>query len=175
MTQPTPIRFDAAVCLDLCKKYGPLLDVSPVIEGPRVMAAIGAVESGGGDWKAIGNDCGPRHEPAYDRGGLYDEGAQALLLDQYGSDAACSYGPWQTMLVNVPGYTPNELRTDPTACAEAFLGFFNRYIVRHCNARTLSEIGEAYNAGHVITGNEVPPGIRRYVYELTNAYHEVQL
>jgi hypothetical protein len=154
--------YPAVAILALCRKYGPELHVPPGLDGAAVMFAIAQNESSGGA------DCVPRHEPAYDRGGTYDEGEQHELLLQYGRAAACSYGPWQVMAVNAAPLTPLDLATDADAGARAFVQFFNQYVIREHNARSLSEIAQIYNAGHV---SKTPsPGVTRYVQDLRAAY-----
>lgn len=169
------ISFPKDEILALCVKYGPLLQAPEGLDGAKVMAAIGAVESGGGNWEFIGHDCGPRHEPSYDYGGANCSQIQETVLNHYGSPAgACSYGPWQVMFVNSPGYTVAEMETSAEDCARVFVSFFNSYVIRGRKASSLAEIGEVFNAGHVIRGS-LPPGVERYVEELTAAYNSVVL
>ena len=163
------MNFERAEVLTMCSKYGPLLQVDPDLDGPTVMAAIASNES------SVGLNCGPRHEPSYDVGGSVYNGnkEQRDLVDQYGSNAACSYGPWQVMFINCPGYVPGELQTDLESNAKAFLAFFNRYVIATRHAKTLSEIGQVYNGGHVFTGTMLP-GVAAYVEKLSSAYAELK-
>lgn len=136
------MSFEKLDVLDMCRTYGPLLRLPSALDGSRVMAAFASVES------SLGLDCGPRHEPAYDVGGHYAKNSvQAALLAKYGSAAACSYGPWQMMLLNFAAcYTPSELETDLRTCAVEFVRHFNLVTQR---ATTLDEMGEIWNAGHI--------------------------
>lgn len=160
------ISFDRSRILALCLKYGPLLDVPAEIDGARLMGAIAANES------SLGANCGPRHEPAYDLGGKYAPSGsiQAGLLGHYGRAAACSYGPWQLMFINAPGYTPDELESDPESCARAFLEYFNSFVVPR-GGKSLEQIGQIYNGGHVTA--EPSPGVKAYCLELQHNYNRL--
>lgn len=165
------MNFSEKDALAACRKYGPLLKVEFPLKSYEVMLAIGAVESGGGMLAAIGHDCGPRHEPAYDSGGHVWQNSleQQKLVGQYGSAAACSYGPWQVMFINCPGFTPSELETDLEANARCFVAYFNSYVIKARGAKTLVEIGQVYNGGHIFKDG-IPPGVQRYVDQLSHAY-----
>jgi hypothetical protein len=161
------ISFPRNTILALCQKYGPLLQVRAPLDGPQLMAAIASNES------TLGNNCNPRYEANYDVGGAYGEEPQMQsLLHQYGRDAACSFGPWQIMLINAPGYTPTELRTNPDACARAFLGYFNSFVIRDRKAQTLMQMGEVYNSGRIWPFP--PKGVQDYCTDLLNAYNAIQ-
>jgi hypothetical protein len=69
-----------------------------------LMLAIASVESGGGDPTKAGWDCGPRYEKAYDLGGSFWKIShqQRDLVEKFGGQAACSFGPWQMMYCNFP-------------------------------------------------------------------------
>lgn len=137
-------NFAKADVLAACDTYGRLLDVDPTLDGRGVMAAIASNES------SLGANCGPRHEPAYDRGGSLAGGkAQMLLLAKFGSAAACSYGPWQMMFDNFSVEDPAVLQTDLDVCAREFVSFFNRYVIQTRHAVSLADIGETWNLGHI--------------------------
>jgi hypothetical protein len=158
-----PLSFPKAQVLSACQQYGKMLNVPDGLDGSRVMAAIASNES------SLGANCGPRHEPAYDVGGIYANGGNMpALLEEYGSDAACSYGPWQLMLDNCPGYTPTELKTSLEACALAFVAYFNSYVIRAKGAKTLSQIGQVFNGGHIMAN--IPEGVANYIRDLNAAY-----
>ena len=116
--------FSKADVLASCQKFGPTLKVPAGLDGVRVMAALASNES------SIGTNCGPRHEPAYDVGGsvFASSPAQRALVEKYGRDGASSFGPWQTMLINCPGFTPAELETNLDDCARSFVSHFNTYV-----------------------------------------------
>ena len=160
-----------------CNKYGPLLLVEAPLSGANVMLAIAAVESGGEDINAVGHDCGPRYEPSYDVGGAIwkESRQQQLLVEQYGKLGASSFGPWQMMLINCTGYTPDELQKDLDGCARAFVSYFNSYVIHGKHAKTLSDIGQVWNAGHVHPADAIPAGVQRYLAALTHAYTAASL
>jgi hypothetical protein len=163
------VSFPQSEVLALCAEYGPQLRVDLVIDPPLVgkyvMGAIAWNES------ALGADCTPRHEPAWDLGGVYaGEPEQAALLKEYGRAAASSYGPWQLMFYNCPGFTPDELTSDADACARCFLAYFNGYIQRK-GAITLEQIGQAYNLGHVT--EDPPESVQQYTKNLALHYTAV--
>lgn len=155
--------FPAALILSLCQKYGPMLRVPPGIDGAKVMAAIAANES------STGQNCKPRYEPAYDRGGRYADATQIKLLNEFGVEAAYSYGPWQQMFCNCPGYVPMELRLHPERCAVAFVAHFNNYVVRHCGAASMAEFAQAWNSGNCDRKPKTP-GVIRYIADAEAAY-----
>jgi hypothetical protein len=152
-----------------CAQYGPeLLNLPPGVTGPQLLWAISGNES------SFGANCTPRHEPAYDVGGPYGDGAvMKPLLALYGSAAACSYGPWQIMFCNVAsGWTPTDLE-DLDKAAQATVAFMNVEFSRFKPA-SLAEIGECWNAGHPIRPPSMPsPPVAAYVHELVGNYATV--
>lgn len=165
------VSFPQSEILALCSEYGSQmtidLHVDPPVVGRYCMAAIAWNES------SLGMNCTPRHEPAWDFGGIYAENPQQMnLLHLYGSAAAYSYGPWQLMFYNCAGmqFTPDELTKDPDACARCFLSYFNGYVQRK-GAITLEQIGQVYNGGHV---SESPSAnVAAYTKNLALHYAEV--
>jgi hypothetical protein len=84
------------------------------------------------------------------------------LLALYGSPAAASsYGPWQVMLCNCNGLSPLEMQ-DLDLAAQASVAYLNSEL-RRFQPRTLAEIGECWNAGHITPDPA-------YVAKLTAAY-----
>ena len=172
LAQPR-VSFPQSEVLGLCSEYGSWLKIDPSqvaeLQGKYVMAAIAMNES------SLGANCTPRHEPAWDTGGIYAGNPQQQdLLREFGSAAAMSYGPWQLMFYNCPGYSPDQLLKDPDACARCFLAYFNGYVQRK-GAVTLLQIGQVYNGGHVF-GEEVPQDVKEYTDRLaTNYAHVVTL
>lgn len=154
--------MDSAAVVALCKKYGPRLALPPggILEPVALMCAIAENES------TMGANTRPRHEPAYDRGGRYDRAEQAVLLDRYGSKAAYSYGPWQTLPCNALAYSPDELDTDPDAAAQAFVHDMNHRVLPH--AVTLGEMAQVYNAGEIKARPAL--GVVRYAKDLQANY-----
>lgn len=153
--------------LALCQMYGPLLSTPEGIDGRKLMWAIAGNES------SFGKNDTPRHEPAYDTGGRYaGNPTQKELLKAWGRKAAYSYGPWQMLPVNTPGFTPDELSSDDEKCALAFVGFFNRYIIGVHHAATFNEICQTYNAGHF--SPDPAPGVERYVADALYYYQTAE-
>jgi hypothetical protein len=126
------------------------------------MAAVAANESG------LGENCLSLPQPTWNVGGVYASNPyQVTLLQQYGSLAACSFSPWQLMLYNCLGFSPEELNTDADVGARCFLAYFNGY-VQLKGAITLQQIGQVYNFGHVT--EDPPVGVQQYVERLEENY-----
>lgn len=158
---------------DLCRKYGFLLD-EPLkdsddgtgrrIIGAQLLWALACRES------SKGTNCKPRLEPAYDFGGRYaSESHQRVALEEYGSDAAKSYGPWQVMFCNAPGFTPHELMTQPEKSVTATIGFLKRYVLGARKARTLAQIADTFNSGNWRDAQSA--AVKQYIEAVTNFYH----
>jgi hypothetical protein len=154
--------FAEADVLKACAQYGVQLNVPVGLDGPTVMCAVASVES------SVGADCGPRHEPAYDASGTYGAGPiMEPLLAEYGSSAACSYGPWQMMFCNYSGaYSPAELLADLEANAVEFVRYFNNHVAPR--VASLSDIGQVWNGGHV--AEEPSQAVTIYMARLQKAY-----
>lgn len=154
--------MDSAAVVALARKYGPrlALPVGGILDPVALMCAFAANES------TMGSNTVPRHESAYDRGGHYDRREQAVLLDKFGSRAAFSYGPWQTLPLNALAYSPDELENDPDAAARAFVADMNHRVLPH--AMTLSEMAQIYNAGQILP--KPRPGVLRYAKDLQDNY-----
>jgi hypothetical protein len=165
--------FPKSKIAELSARLGGLLKLDGIVDnagkpldGPGVMYAFALTESiHRGDLL----DCTPRFEPAYFSGRYSKEKHQAELNALYGPDGAKSYGNWQVMLVNAPGFKPSEF-TDPEKGALAFLGYMNRYLAGQANLgrapRTLGELGDMYNSGNCRDANTVP----EYRARLENFY-----
>ena len=157
----------------LCLKYaGPLPGtddgVGNHVDGARLLWAISGNES------SFGANCKPRHEPAYDVDGLYYKRSQLVrnLVRQFGSDGACSYGPWQLMLCNAH-HSPAELRSDPAVACEDAVHYIRFYVLGFRKARTLAEILDTYNTGNWREQDEDAP--TKYMRDGMNYYHSVPL
>jgi hypothetical protein len=163
------VAMSRAELARLCQAYGGALadDLKgcagpdgAALDGPRLLWALSGRES------SFGKNMTPRHEPAYDVGGRYansSEIQQGLAL--WGRDFACSYGPLQILAVNAKGFTPMELGESPETALAAACAFLRLYVLRHCKAKTLKEICECWNGGHI--GATTTPG---YVEEVTRHY-----
>jgi hypothetical protein len=152
--------------LGLCALYGPQLRVPSGVNGFTLMVALAYNES------SLGQNCKPRYERSYDEGGANDQNEQTELIEKYGKAAACSYGPWQMMPCNAPGFSPQELYASPDACAKAFVAFFNRYVIGHCGAKSVSDVAQVWNGGHVSTHPN--PGVQRYQQQLLENYEKAK-
>lgn len=157
MSSPTPVlvhSMDRNHLVTLCKTYGATLDpmlaatddgFGKPLAGAQLLWALCGRES------IFGKDLGPRHEPAYDVGGsFYRESAelqQGVAL--YGRDFACSYGPLQVMACNAKGHTPRELGADPDTAMGAAVGFLRIRALQHFGAKTLEQICQVWNGGHL--------------------------
>ena len=152
----------APIVRSLCEKYGPMLNVPTGIDGVALMEAVADNES------SYGSNCKPRYEHSYDVGGRNDENEQTNLIERFGRMAACSYGPWQIMPCNALDFTPAELYNDPDSCAKAFVAFFNSRVIRHCGAKSVAEVGQVYNGGHISA--QPNSDVMAYMAKLTRNY-----
>jgi hypothetical protein len=139
-----------------CQAVGSqLVSLPSTIQGEQLLWALSGNES------SFGINCGPRHEPAFDVGGQFyrTSAQQQKLVSQFGSAAACSYGPWQMMFCNAPaGSTPADF-DDIAKCTSIALGFLNAQF-KHFQPKSISDIGSIWNAGHV--QNPFSPGVQAY-------------
>ena len=155
------VTWPRVAVLLACQEYAPLIIPIAGIDPAWLLVAIAKNES------SLGDDCGPRHESAWDVGGTYAaDPVQAGLLRLYGSAAACSYGPWQIMLYNAPGYTPDELNAQLPMVARATIAFLNKQIARWSLA-SIEAIGQVWNGGHPGVSS---PGVAAYCKELQKNY-----
>lgn len=120
------------------------LHVPPGIDPVRLLKAIAMRES------RYGVLTTPRREPAYCPKGRYFDAAQARRYQRYGSAAACSYSSFQVMfpVACELGYagTPEQLGGDAEGIQWA-VELLNTRIFGRDQARTIEEIGDAYNSG----------------------------
>jgi hypothetical protein len=140
------MNFARQQVADACRKFGSTVNTALLpdeLVAQQVLWAICGNES------SFGANCAARHEPAYDRGGIYAMNpAQAALLDRFGGLGACSYGPMQVMLVNCPaGFTPDDF-SDVEKGVQAGV-FALSTLLRRNRPTSLAQIGSCYNAGHV--------------------------
>lgn len=146
-----------------CIKYGAqVAPLAPSLSGNKLLWSLSLNESSGGE------NCGPRHEPAFDVGGaLATGGNMPELLEEFGSAAACSYGPWQIMFPNAPeGSKPSDFDDIDTA-AQYSVAFLNSQL-RRFKPLTLTSIGQIWNAGHPL--NTMSAGVASYVAQLARNY-----
>ncbi len=152
------ISFEPAAISALCRQYGPQLHCPADVNGAQLLYALAGNES------SFGRDSRPRHEMGYCTGRYSTNPLVVALTQKYGHDAHCSYGPWQTLLVNASSYTPDQLRQDPDACIRAVLAFLNREIFGRQGATTIAQVGDAYNSGNFRDAN-VPEQYIAKLYE----------
>lgn len=150
----------------LCDELAVGLDTPPALSGTKLLRAIAQVESSGGAQNI------PRFERAYSVGGHYFRRAQHVrdAWGQYGDLAACSYGPWQILYIVALelGYNgaPWQL-TDPPESGPMVVKLLNRRIFGK-GARTLAEVGDAYNSGSF--ADQMVP--EEYIEKLEAAYRD---
>lgn len=142
-----------------CGVWGPKLWLPGGINGATLLWALAGNES------SYGRNCAPRHEQAYCTGEYSHVQDVVVLTRQYGHAAHCSFGPWQLLLVNAAGASPDDLRTARGA-AMATAGFLNRRILHGEGAKTIEEIADAYNSGtwrdRYVPEQYVADCVRRY-------------
>ena len=146
-----------------CDLFGPSVGPLPAgIDGATLLMALAGNES------SYGANVTPRHEPAFDVGGIYGSSPeQAPLLAKYGSAAACSYGPWQLMFCNTPQpASPSDFDSLNLAC-QYTVSYLNS-LLRRFKPQTVGEIGSCWNAGHIL--QNPGPGVQEYMAELIQNY-----
>jgi hypothetical protein len=136
--------FDRADVARYCRQFGPSVGPLPDgIDGAQLLWGIAGVESN------FGENCAPRHEPAYDIGGHYAAALpMPIILQRYGRAAACSYGPLQVMFCNAPLTWNPESFNFLSLAMQCSVQFLNT-LLRHWKPQSLDEIGECWNAGHI--------------------------
>lgn len=153
--------------LGACKNYAPLLPEMAGVDPVRLLAALAMNES------TVGMNCGPKHEDTWDVGGRYaSDPVQAKNLEMFPYTAAMSYGPWQIMFYNAPGYTPTELNTQLLLVTRATIAYLSKQIQRW-KITTVQQIGEMWNWGHPSKPGEFskdPAGVQLYCQELSGNY-----
>ena len=137
-------NFPRAVLAAACKQFGTQVGPLPIgVKGAQLLWALAGVES------SYGRNCQPRHEPAYDHGGTYATHLpMPTLLKRYPYEGACSFGPFQLLLCNAPlSYGPSSF-DNLTLATQPAVSYLN-LLLRRYQPKTLAEIGECWNAGHV--------------------------
>jgi hypothetical protein len=157
------VSFTPSQIANACRFWASnVAPLPPSLDGARLLWALAGNES------SFGVNVMPRHEPAYDLGGaLAGSMEQSALLERYGSAAACSYGPWQIMLVNAPEGTAPEDFEDLNTAAICTVGFLNSQL-RRFKPLTLTTIGQIWNHGSPT--NAMTAGVAAYVAELAKNY-----
>lgn len=149
---------------DICRSYGSQLTNTPsTIDGTQVLWGLSGNES------SFGANCNPRHEPAFDVGGIFfnNSPVQRLLVAKFGKDAACSYGPWQLLFCNAPPeFVPSDM-LDLAMATNATVRFMNIQLGRF-KPTTLNQIAEIWNDGKPL--NSPDAGVQRYVAEFIKNY-----
>lgn len=124
--------------------YGAGLVTNPRGLDPySLLYAIGGVESSFGSMNL------PRHEKAFDFGGVY---AEKELLQKYGSWAAHSYGPWQMMYTNIlrslPEPIPPQECSNPYVAIVAAANWLNDEVLGRRKCDLVVEVADAWNTGN---------------------------
>ena len=156
-------NFTPKQVADQCRISGPDLAGLPRgVDGAQLLWAMAGNES------SFGVNCTPRHEPAFDVGGVYGSSpAMVSLLAKFGTAAACSYGPLQMMFCNAaPGTKPSDFDDIQTAFRLS-VDFLNRQL-KHWRPSSLEDIGEMWNAGRPLINPS--PGVRAYTRRLAENY-----
>lgn len=162
------MNFTRLQIADACRAYGSQITGLPEgVDGVQLLWAMSGNES------SFGANCTPRHEPAYDLGGFIYEAntpdAQRLrnLVEEFGSLAASSFGPWQIMFINCPpNYIPSDM-DDLDKAAVATVLFLNRQLNRF-KPSTLRSIGAIWNGGN--PGALKRPEVQVYADRLERNY-----
>jgi hypothetical protein len=157
------MSFTKADIIAACQKFGPLLVGLPSgVNGIQFLWALSGNES------SFGEDVVPRHEPAYDLGGSLSHSPEMqALLAKFPHAAACSYGPWQIMLINCPQGTTPDAMTDLDTCAQATVAYWNR-LLREFHPQSISSLGMIWNAGSPLSHPE--PGVHKYMADIVHNY-----
>ena len=157
------MSFTREEIADACREFGPQLAPLPLgVDGAQLLWAISGNES------SFGSNTIPRHESAFDYGGVYgDNPVMQPLLAKFGSAAAYSYGPLQLMFTNAPtSYTPDDFN-DLGKAFTASVMFLNQLLNRF-RPQTLDAIGSCWNSGHIQV--IFSPAVQTYVGRLAANY-----
>lgn len=150
------------VVANLCRGYAGMLWLPPGVDDGQLMWAISGNES------SFGANCAPRHEPAFDKGGIYGNSAiMNPLLAKFGSAAACSYGPWQMMFCNAPDGTTPDAFNDIAVAFRLSAGFLNQRLAKY-RPSSLADVGEIWNGGHPMMTPSAQ--VASYVQRLSQNY-----
>ena len=130
-----------------------------------ILTALAGVES------SFGENNKPRFEPSYAPDGTYFKAPHLQkLYEQYGRDAACSFGPWQIMAVRALelGYhgAPSDLSDAKVSAPYVIMNLNNIF---KSGAQNIEQILDAYNTGSFKLG-ESP---KAYISKFWNFYGEV--
>lgn len=134
-----------------CLAYADHLKLTFEIDKARFLYALSGVES------SHGANNVPRMEPAYSPGGFYFDRSQALkdAFAVYGTDASCSWGPWQILYIvaNEYGYNdePSQLQF-PDVSAPFVAHHLNKF--SRNGANSLERILDCYNTGNHFDKNK---------------------
>lgn len=144
--------------------------IPSALDPGKILTALACVESG------FGEDCGPRIEPAYNKGGRYYEANAQVkaLIDKWGNWAAGSFGPWQILFVTAvelgfpAGNDPSVLHQPEISVNWVIRYLDHRAINGTRPARCLADIFDAYNSGR--SGDKNVPAA--YIKKALKAYED---
>ena len=152
---------------DMCRIMSDMMAFAvPGVDSAQMWWAIAGNES------SFGHDCTPRHEPAFDVGGVYGNGeVMKPLLAKWGRAAACSYGPWQIMFCNttIMDFVDFDDLSKTAKASVVYLNLLNRKF----RMQTLAQVGECWNGGHPMVNPSV--AVAGYVQRLTANYQNVPI
>jgi hypothetical protein len=155
-----PMRIERET-YEAIQEHAGSLQAPAGLDPALLLLSLSVVESSGG----FNNQ--RRVEPAYLPGGRY---CNQALYDQYGDDAAASWGPLQVMYVTAKelGYpgAPQDLGL-PSENIPVAIKLINRRIVGR-GATTLEQIADAYNSGFK---DQIIP--QEYIRQVKAAYGEL--
>ncbi len=160
-----PVSFTRDEVAAACRKWGTSLELQrcPDVDGVPLLWALAGNES------SFGANSKPRHELGFCKGRYAENPKVQDLTKRFGHAAHCSFGCTQVMLVNVPGDVV-DLGAFDTAegCIATTVIFLNEVILGRQGARTLEQIGDAYNSGNFRDMESA--GVKAYVAELRVNY-----
>ncbi len=133
----------------VCEELAPKLQFSFGLDKVSILMALSGVES------SFGTNNRPRFEPAYAPNGHYYKRSEKLraLVEKYGEDASCSWGPWQILacVADELGYEgdPKNL-SDARVSGPYCVMLLNR--IFNSGAQTMEQVLDAYNTGSFRSG-----------------------
>jgi len=161
------MTFTRAQIADVCRDNAHTLPASLESIGINRAQLLFALS---GNESTFGANPVPRHEPSWDIGGsFYAESAiQRSLVKEYGSHAACSYGPWQLAFFNFKQPVSPEQCSALEIAVVNTAAYLESLIVKH-SLTTLESIGVCWNHGSPMA--ILTPGVSAYVAELRANYN----
>ena len=140
--------------IEIVKPYAASLTCPSSLQPVPLLLAIADVESSGG-----ANNV-PKHEDAYDRGGLYWKEAAHVkdAVRRWGAFAACSYSSWQLLYIvavelGLGAETdPAQMRDDVFAIPWVIAALNRRVFAR--GAQNIQDVADGWNSGSFTDTNK---------------------